>query len=131
MVMSEVPGQDGAAGQMVVAPGSRFPASVAHRQAATQRASLFADPPRELAQPQAGAVPAEPARPSLFGTVTGVFRRRPLGVVAVTEEPVARVEPVVAGAEQQRPEPARAAVRAVAGEEMGLDIPTFLRRQSS
>ena len=40
----------------------------------------------------------------------------------------ARAEPIL---HEQRPEPARASVRQTAGEEVGLDIPAFLRRQSS
>ncbi len=69
----------------------------------------------------------EPIRPSLFGTVTGVLLRRRAGVVAIQETHAARVEPVVT----ERAEPPAATVRAVAGEEMGIEIPTFLRRQSS
>jgi hypothetical protein len=38
---------------------------------------------------------------------------------------------MVAQAAEPRPEPVRASVRAVVGEEMGIEIPTFLRRQSS
>ncbi|MGH7040733.1 MAG: cell division protein FtsZ [Acetobacteraceae bacterium] len=86
---------------------------------------------------------AEPARSSLFGTVTGVFRRRgPGGPAMPSAEPGmaprhdARHDPGLAPSHaslphETRPEPARASVRPVAGEEMGLEIPTFLRRQQS
>ncbi len=95
--------------------------------APASRASLFAEAPR-----QGGvAAPApEASRPSLFSTVTGAFRRRQQSPVAGTEpaSPV-RAEPVMQQA--SRAEPPQASVRQTAGEEVGLDIPAFLRRQSS
>ena len=95
--------------------------------APASRASLFA------AAPQQGSVaPSAPeaARPSLFSTVTGAFRRRQQPPLAGTEpaSPV-RAEPVMQQA--PRAEPPQASVRQTAGEEVGLDIPAFLRRQSS
>ncbi len=96
---------------------------------AKPRSGLFADPPATEEQPAPALQGADAARPSLFGTVTGVFRRRSSGPVAA-EAQTARVEPVVSA--EQRPEPApRPTVRPVAGDEMGIEIPTFLRRQSS
>ncbi len=99
-----------------LAPGAR-PAPAA-------RGGLFADPPPGVAAP-AGT---ELARPSLFGTVTGVLLRRRAGAPTAAGPTVTRVEPVVA---EPHPEPSPVTVRAVAGEEMGIEIPTFLRRQSS
>ena len=96
------------------------------------RPGLFAAPP-------SSGPAAEPSRSSLFGTVTGVFRRRaPGGASAPAPEPDAapRQDPSFAAARANAPhevrsEPARASVRPVAGEEVGLEIPTFLRRQQS
>jgi cell division protein FtsZ len=63
---------------------------------------------------------------NLFRTATGLsgLMRRDVPEAAPQPAQAARVEPV---AEQ----PARPTVRAVPQEEMGLDIPTFLRRQSN
>ena len=92
------------------------------------RSGLFAEPP--AAEEQAPAIQgADAARPSLFGTVTGVFRRRAAGP-AVTEVQPVRVEPVMTAEPRAEPAP-RPTVRPVVGEEMGIEIPTFLRRQSS
>jgi len=93
------------------------------------RSGLFAEP--ALApEPATAPVAAEPARASLFGTVTGVFRRRPgSGAALGHDQPAGRVEPMIAA--ESRLEHPRASVRPVAGEEMGIEIPTFLRRQSS
>jgi cell division protein FtsZ len=90
---------------------------------ARPRSGLFAEPPAPADPPPT----PEPGRPSLFGTVTGVFRRRTGPIPDPTPE---RVEPTVSP--EIRSEPVvRASVRPVAGEEMGIEIPTFLRRQSS
>jgi cell division protein FtsZ len=92
------------------------------------RASLFAAPPRQAADPGAPQAAAETARPSLFSTVTGAFRRRQHPGAMEPTAPV-RAEPMVQPA---RAEPPQASVRQTAGEEVvGLDIPAFLRRQSS
>jgi cell division protein FtsZ len=85
-------------------------------------ATLFAEPPP--AQP-----PAPAPRTSLFGRVTGAFRghqpdAQPLAAPA---PPAYRAEP----AQEFRAEPPRASVRQASGEEGGIDIPAFLRRQSS
>ena len=93
---------------------------------AARASGLFAEPAQAAPAPVTASTP-ESLRPSLFGTVTGVLLRRRAGVVAIQESHLARVEPVVT----ERVESPAATVRAVAGEEMGIEIPTFLRRQSS
>jgi hypothetical protein len=91
-------------------------------------AGLFADA-RPTAAPAALPQTAEPARSSLFTTVTGAFRRRPAAPAAV-ETAMPRHEPVLHG--EQRAEAPRASVRlASASEEPTLEIPAFLRRQTS
>ncbi|MBV9758043.1 MAG: hypothetical protein JO047_13395 [Alphaproteobacteria bacterium] len=102
-----------------------------HMQRAAHR-GLFAPPSRpatlsaaEIAEPEA-AGPAMP-RASLFGIVTGPFRRARPATAQLAET----VEPIGAPGLHDMPEPPRASVRVAAGEEMGLDIPAFLRRQSS
>ncbi|MBW4091318.1 MAG: cell division protein FtsZ [Proteobacteria bacterium] len=94
------------------------------------RPGLFAAP-RTPEAPTAG----EAGRSSLFGTVTGVFRRRTPGPAAEAGT-APRQDPAMAPARaspphEPRPEPAPASVRPVAGEDVGLEIPTFLRRQQS
>jgi len=64
---------------------------------------------------------------NLFGIVTGVMRRALPAGTAPAELPAGRGVAVA----QEAPEHAHASVRVAAGEEMGLDIPAFLRRQSS
>jgi cell division protein FtsZ len=89
----------------------------------TQHSGLFAEP----SSPAQSA--PDPARPSLFSTVTGAFRRRQHHAPAEsTTPPPVRAEPP---AQEPRAEPPRASVRQTAGDEVGLDIPAFLRRQSS
>jgi hypothetical protein len=87
-------------------------------------ASLFAEPPPQQA-------PIAPPRPSLFGRVTGAFRGQP--PEATAQPPQTR--PAAYDAEQSMPEartePPRASVRPASGEESAMDIPAFLRRQSS
>ncbi|HLY90952.1 MAG TPA: cell division protein FtsZ [Acetobacteraceae bacterium] len=92
------------------------------------RASLFAEPRRPAGDPAAPQVAPESTRPSLFSTVTGAFRRRQHPGAVEPAAPV-RAEPVVQAV--ARAEPPQASVRQTAGEEVGLDIPAFLRRQSS
>ncbi len=98
------------------------PAAARATQPVARAGGLFAEPPEaDVPAP----LPAESGRPSLFGTVTGVLlRRRPGGPAAPG---ASRAEPMPA---EQRPE-ASPTVRPVAGEDMGFEIPTFLRRQSS
>jgi cell division protein FtsZ len=89
---------------------------------AASRANLFAEPQRP-------ATAAEPSRPSLFSTMTGAFRRQKHAPAMPAESPPPRAEPAM-----QQPtgvEPPRASVRQTGGDEVGLDIPAFLRRQSS
>jgi cell division protein FtsZ len=123
------------------------PAKTAPRPATAAPRGLFAQPARQ-APPE--PPPVEPSRPSLFRTVTGAFRRPassdPSGLEPVLRsdpppyyeparepesgraEPQLRVEPVLHDA---RPEAPRPSVRPAANEEIGLEIPAFLRRQSS
>jgi cell division protein FtsZ len=98
-------------------PAGEAEAQPAPRPNTAPRGGLFTEP-----QAKTQAAPAAPApthRPSLFGMVTGSFRR------AQPAEPE-RAEPQIA------PEP-QPTVRAAApeAEPVGLDIPAFLRRQSS
>jgi len=83
----------------------------------------------------AGAAPSPRAhtpRPSLFGIVTGAIRRNLPGGQASAAEAVSvpRAEKTLP---EHAPEPERerASVRLAASEDIGLDIPAFLRRQSS
>jgi cell division protein FtsZ len=101
-------------------------AVIASRPApAAPRSGLFADP--------SGPVSVQPGtestRPSLFSTVTGRLRRRQHHAPAASAEPApVRADPVIP---ETRIEPPRVSMRQTAGEEVGLDIPAFLRRQSS
>ena len=93
------------------------------------RAGLFAEAPRGAAAQAAQHPAPEAIRPSLFSTVTGAFRRRlPVAVAAAEPAAPVRAEPMV---QPTRAEGPQASVRQTAGEEVGLDIPAFLRRQSS
>jgi cell division protein FtsZ len=85
------------------------------RQSVRGNNGLFA------AEPVAPAAPAP--RRSLFGIVTGAMRGAPA-------EPPAPAQPEPASYDT-RGEPVRANVRQAAGEDMHIDIPAFLRRQSS
>ncbi len=85
------------------------------RPAPPPRGGLFSEPPR---QPAAAAIAPQPTR-SLFGIVTGALRGRQAPAASA---PPARTEPTI---EQE------ATVRPAVAEEVGLDIPAFLRRQSS
>jgi cell division protein FtsZ len=109
-----------AAHQPVAPPAPAETVSAPRTAPAPPRSGLFADPSRAASVDQA----AEAARPSLFSTVTGAFRRRQHHAPAVTAEPApVRADPA--------PQPPRVSVRQTAGDEVGLDIPAFLRRQSS
>ena len=92
-------------------------ASVAPRVPAA-RQGLFA-------QPGPASPPAPPAAPrnSLFGIVTGAIRGRAAAALAADSQ---RAEPSLP--QQSGPTPS---VRPAPAEEMGLEIPAFLRRQSS
>jgi cell division protein FtsZ len=93
---------------------------------ANQQRSVPIDAPTTYPQSE-----SEPARQSLFNTVTGVLRRRvapPQYASDVPPQPVRR-EPPLEHAHSDGP---RIAVRqASAADEAGLEIPAFLRRQSS
>lgn len=93
----------------------------AARPAPSPRAGLFTETPRSPYQPD----PNPAAARTLFGRVTGAFRR-----VATPDE---RNEPAI----QQQPRPAAAphqpadsgmSIRPAESDDAGLEIPTFLRR---
>jgi cell division protein FtsZ len=95
------------------------------------KATLFAESQRPTAMPShVPNVAAEPARPSLFNTVTGAFRRRALQqAVTPAQPPALRREPEMADHPAQN---AHVSVRQTsAGDETGMEIPAFLRRQQS
>ena len=97
----------------------------------TAKANLFAESQRPTAMPM--HVPhaaAESARPSLFNTVTGAFRRRAVAPsVPTAQQPTIRREPEVAEyPAQNQPVSVR---QTSAGDETGIEIPAFLRRQHS
>ena len=109
-----------------VAPAS---AQQAAAHAASSGASLFEDPSRPVSANAPVRPAGESSRPSLFSTVTGAFRRRNQPLAAPSGPAQTRAEPVV---HEQRPEPLRPQVQQTAADEVtGLDIPAFLRRQSS
>jgi hypothetical protein len=84
---------------------------------------------RPTAAPAAPPSMPEPARPSLFTTVTGAFRRRPSAAPAA-ETTAPRNEPVLRT--EHRAEAPHASVRlAASSDEPTLEIPAFLRRQTS
>ena len=111
-----------ATGQMAApAPGSR-PAP---------RSGLFAEAPQAAAPAQPAGAPGAPEapRPSLFSTVTGAFRRRPVAPQTATEPPPVRMEPVMP---EIRAEAPRTQMQQATSDEMGhYEIPAFLRRQTS
>jgi cell division protein FtsZ len=94
------------------------------------RSGLFAEAPRQMpSRPAPAPQPAVAARPSLFGIVTGALRRAP----AQTASP-ALAEGDAFGAYTAEPAsiPApRPTLRPAQTDESGLDIPAFLRRQTS
>jgi cell division protein FtsZ len=130
-----------AAGQ-AVAPAP-MPPPAAARPAQAYAVPVEAEPapePAVIVSPEpalrAPAVtrPAAPAATSRFGSIfqraTGLIRREPVA------EPVAPQYQAPAAAQTYRAEPAaqpapRPQNRAVPQDEMGLEIPTFLRRQSN
>jgi cell division protein FtsZ len=92
------------------------------------RSGLFAEPPATLGAATPAQPAAESSRPSLFSTVTGAFRRRQH--MPASGEDAVPVRAGQAGLDQRAEQP-RVSVRQTAGDEVGLDIPAFLRRQSS
>jgi cell division protein FtsZ len=107
---------------------SPLPQHAGLRSAPTaSRGGLFAEPSQPVAAPPQPAV--DSTRPSLFVAMTGAFRRRHHAPPVATDSAPVRSEPTL---QTSAPEPPRAMVRQTAGEEVqGLDIPAFLRRQSS
>jgi cell division protein FtsZ len=120
------------------APPSAQPASPPVQPAAarisaafTQKAAspLFTEA-RPTAAPATPPAMPEPARPSLFTTVTGAFRRRPSPAPVAEASAPPRSEPVLRT--EHRAEPPHASVRlAASSDEPTLEIPAFLRRQTS
>jgi cell division protein FtsZ len=102
----------------------------------TEKANLFAEAQRPTAMPAQAPVHTlpEPGRPSLFNAVTGAFRRR---AAPVQETPMAqprpmRREPAVDEYQPQTQPHAQVSVHQTsAGEQSGIEIPAFLRRQHS
>jgi cell division protein FtsZ len=94
---------------------------------------LFAEAPADAgAAAPIGPTRDDMARPTLFSRMTGRLRRQSDAAAPPAPEPQQprRAEPTMQP--EPRVEPVRAAVRPAGNEEMGiLDIPTFLRRQSS
>ena len=97
------------------------------QQPAQQAAPTRPAPARGLFAEQPAAPVAAPAAPaprnSLFGIVTGAIRGKPAAAPALDP---ARSEPSLPNQSEAAP-----SVRPAQTEEMGLDIPAFLRRQSS
>ncbi len=104
---------------------------------------LFAEAPRTMAPQRSSERPGErpsdrptvapvvqAPRGSLFGIVTGALRR---GRNAGPMEEAGSIEEAASRADMPVPESdfVQASVRPSSGDEMGLDIPAFLRRQSS
>ncbi|MGI4976144.1 MAG: cell division protein FtsZ [Janthinobacterium lividum] len=113
---THVPAPQPAAAQRPVSmDGAPRPAASAVLATRAPRSPLFNDAP-------AGPAPAPAPRSSLFGIVTGAIRSR---LPAAAPES-ARSEPAAPAVSA----PA-ASVRPAVTEEMGLDIPAFLRRQTS
>ena len=113
---------DSSPGSMQAPPADALPhqpQGVAAR-AASPRSGLFSEPPRPASEPNAAGGPNR----SLFGIVTGALRRGATPGAPAPGEP-RRNEPQFGEAAEPS-----ASVRPVAGEEAGLDIPAFLRRQS-
>jgi cell division protein FtsZ len=97
----------------------------------TAKANLFAESQRPTAVPShLPHATTEPTRPSLFNKVTGALRARTSQTsAAVTPQPTIRREPEFA---DDQPQSHHVSVRQTsAGEETGIEIPAFLRRQHS
>jgi cell division protein FtsZ len=97
----------------------------------TAKANLFAESQRPTAMPShVPQAAAELARPSLFNTVTGAFRRRAFQPVPpVAQQPMMRREPE--GPDYPVQSPHVSVRQTSAGDETGIEIPAFLRRQHS
>jgi hypothetical protein len=132
-----------AVGAASVAPSAQQAAHVMPlRQPAQPPASrgLFAEAPRPTAAPanpvapHPAAPPAgppagpEPGRPSLFSQVTGAWWRRPVNTQPAAEMRPIRQEPTTTPVRAEAPQ---VSSRPMGGDEVSLDIPAFLRRQTS
>jgi len=100
------------------------------------RGGLFPDMNRQSSPPPvsapAPAASSEPPKQSLFNAVTGAFRRRQAPAPTAQEVPQMRREPAQPSMTEIQPQAPAASVRqAHASDEVGLEIPAFLRRQSS
>ncbi len=96
---------------------------------AGQRGGLFND-----AAHTAAPVAAPPPRKSIFSIVTGVIRGQHAHPPAPTHTPPAHQhggQEAARSNEADHQEPPRAQVRQAGSDEMQIDIPAFLRRQSS
>lgn len=103
------------------APAPSRPASRAGQQPARQ-SGRYGD--EQTAEPA-----PQPVRKSLFGIVTGAIRGSlPATQAGASVQPV-RAEPSLHDA--MHDSPVRPNVRPAGGEDMGIDIPAFLRRQTS
>ena len=117
---------------MMEAAGTAAPQPIPHPsvETATSRPTCLARQSvcrAATAAPNAAEPPrAEPVQPRDRGVFAGVSSHAP--AMAAEPAPV-RAEPAMQ--EPPRVEPPRASVRQTAGDEVGLDIPAFLRRQSS
>ncbi len=87
---------------------------------------LFSAAPHQVPPASSQSAPPPP-RPSLFGTVTGALRRNFQAARAAETE---AAPPPVPRALYVEEEP-RASVRPASEEDIGIEIPTFLRRQTS
>jgi cell division protein FtsZ len=124
------PAQQGAmASAMTPATPARPPAALPQRPAAPAHRGLFAEPVARAPE-STQVAPAPSGGTSLFNRVTGAIGKRAQQATA-SHQPQERAEPVAATPEP-RAETVRPAVRPSAVDEMGgLEIPAFLRRQSS
>ncbi len=120
-----------------VSPEHAAPPAAPHRSMATtgsSRGGLFADPPRQQATHAQGGLNGTEPRRSIFQTVTGRLRTTWVGaapLAAEIGETDAEAHAAATAEPEPRPEPIRASVRPATGEDVALDIPAFLRRQSS
>ena len=89
--------------------------------AATRPATMPPTPPPSM----------EPSKPSLFSQVTGVFRRRQMGFGGDTAALPQSAPLAQQRAEPRQPQPMSAATVSTATPEEQIEIPAFLRRQSS
>ncbi|MDE2197776.1 MAG: cell division protein FtsZ [Rhodospirillales bacterium] len=93
---------------------------------APRNGGLFADPPRAD-----GPAPGPAPKRSLFGIVTGALRGGLPTEQAPRAEAAAQQAAQYAAQHEAPAEAPRPELRQTGGEEMGIDIPAFLRRQSS